>query len=223
MGGSVVPSSGELSGPSRPGRLLDPSRRSAGRAGPRLELAGEQRRSEGHVVADAERRVPGPYPGGPAASVVQGVPGNVRQPAGTEQARRVALDGQGGQRREPSSSPVCTSRADRRPSATANPRYTPPAAASVAADSSRACWRGSASATASVASPRTAPASSAAPVPGPSSCRGASVRCRTDRILLIGPPPRLDCVIRRPGTLRRSAQKTQAPHDRGHIPAGIFG
>jgi len=37
--------------------------------------------------------------------------------------------------------------------------------------------------------------SSAAPVLGPSSCRGASVCCRIDRILLIGPPPRLDCAI----------------------------
>ncbi|HXZ69675.1 MAG TPA: hypothetical protein VEH31_02240 [Streptosporangiaceae bacterium] len=36
-----------------------------------------------------------------SAPVVQGVPGNMRQPAGAEQARRVALDGQGGQRREP--------------------------------------------------------------------------------------------------------------------------
>src|SRR5215472_15625927 len=38
---------------------------------------------------------------GPRPRVVQGVPGNVRQPGGTEQARRVARDGQRGQRGEP--------------------------------------------------------------------------------------------------------------------------
>jgi hypothetical protein len=50
----------------------------------------------------------------------------------------------------PSSSPACTSRADRRPSATANPRYTPPAVARCAPDSSRACWRGRAKSTVTV-------------------------------------------------------------------------
>src|SRR5206468_5662007 len=99
-----------------------------------------------------------------------------------------------------------------------NPRYTPPAAARCAPDSSRACWRGRAKSTASVASPGTAPASSAAPVLGPSSCRGVSVRCRIGRILLIGPPPRLDCAI--PTTNPTPARtSTQTPPTPAHNPA----
>jgi hypothetical protein len=38
---------------------------------------------------------------GPRPPIVQGVPGNVRQPVGTEQGRRVVLDGQYDQCREP--------------------------------------------------------------------------------------------------------------------------
>jgi hypothetical protein len=127
--------------------------------------------------------------------VVQGVPGNVRQPAGTEQARRVALDGQGGQRREPEQ--LAGLHEQGGPAAVGHRKSEvyPAGRGQVRAGQQPGLLAGRAKSTASVASPRTAPASSAAPVLGPSSCRGASVCCRIDRILLIGPPPRLDCAI----------------------------
>ena len=51
-----------------------------------------QLRDHAYAHSPFYQRVPGPHPGGPAAPIVQGIPGSVRQPAGTEQARRVALD-----------------------------------------------------------------------------------------------------------------------------------
>lgn len=125
--------------------------------------------------------------------MVQGVPGNVRQPAGTEQARRVALDGQGGQRREPEQ--LAGLHEQGGPAAVGNRESDVyPAGGGQRRAGAR-----------------------------PLVLPGASVRCRTDRILLIGPPPRLKCVIHRSGTLRRSAHTAQAPSwPPGTTPADVF-
>ena len=127
--------------------------------------------------------------------MVQGVPGDVRQPAGTEQARRVALDGQGGQRREPEQLSGLHEQGGPAAVGHRKSEVYPAGRGQVRAGQQPGLLAGQGEKHGVGGQSQNGPGQQRRAVLGPSSCRGASVRCRIGRILLIGRPPRLDCAI----------------------------